>query len=232
MAATANLSTCCSTSFPGHGRNSLAASASSNCYFCCQKDSITNQISECCHMTTIKPNNCVMHWTVAVSPIHFNSDHSITLIQVFCTMIVFKRLVLHFSNRTNSKQLLPRAGKPHSAITLMLHPYTVWTSGISQAWNEASVAVFSFSCPVSSVCVKATNTREGVSSVLSFPAMPQSNTLGIVKGYCSCWIHMAIDKLKDRVLNKLCQKFVYFRVNSSSYSNRYTAATCHSTSRS
>ena len=91
MAATANLSTRYFASFPGHGRNSLATSASSNCYFRCQKAGITNQISECCHMTTIKPNNCVMHWTVTVTPIHFNCDHSITLVQVFCTMIVFRK---------------------------------------------------------------------------------------------------------------------------------------------
>ena len=52
-------------------------------------------------------------------------------------------------------------------------------------------------------------------------------------GYeASCWIHTAVDKLNDRVWIKLCQKFVYFRVNSSSYSNHYTAVTCHSTSRS
>ena len=47
-------------SFPGHRRNSLATSASSNCYFRCLKVGSTNQISERSHMTTVKPN-CVMH---------------------------------------------------------------------------------------------------------------------------------------------------------------------------
>jgi len=55
-------------SFPGHRRNGLATSASSNCYFCCPKVGSTNQISERSHMTTVKPNY-VMHWTVAVMPI-------------------------------------------------------------------------------------------------------------------------------------------------------------------
>jgi len=43
MAATANLYACCLTSFPGHWRNSLATSASSNFYFRCQVAGITNQ---------------------------------------------------------------------------------------------------------------------------------------------------------------------------------------------
>ena len=55
-------------SFPGRGRNCLATSASSNCYFRCLKVGSTNQISEHSHMTTVKPN-CVMHWTVAVTSI-------------------------------------------------------------------------------------------------------------------------------------------------------------------
>ena len=55
-------------SFPGRRRNGLATSASSNCYFRCLKVGSTNQISERSHMTTVKPN-CVMHWTVAVTPI-------------------------------------------------------------------------------------------------------------------------------------------------------------------
>ena len=46
-------------SFPGRRRNGPATSASSNCYFHCLKVSSTNQISECSHMTTVKPN-CVM----------------------------------------------------------------------------------------------------------------------------------------------------------------------------
>ena len=57
-------------SFPGCRRNGLATSASSNCYFRCLKVGSTNQISERSHMTTLKPN-CVMHWTVAVTPIPF-----------------------------------------------------------------------------------------------------------------------------------------------------------------
>ena len=47
-------------SFPGCRRNGLATSVSSNCYFRCLKVGSTNQISECSHMTTVKPN-CVMH---------------------------------------------------------------------------------------------------------------------------------------------------------------------------
>ena len=31
----------------------MATSTSSSCYFCCQKAVSTNQISECCHMTTL-----------------------------------------------------------------------------------------------------------------------------------------------------------------------------------
>ena len=54
-------------SFPGHRRNGLA---SSNCYTRCQKVGNINQISERCHMTTEK-SNCIMHWTVAVTPIPF-----------------------------------------------------------------------------------------------------------------------------------------------------------------
>ena len=83
-------------SFPGHRRNGLATSASSNCYFRCLKVGSTNQVSERSHMTTVKPN-CIMHWTVAVA--WWSS---------------FERLLFHFSSRTDSKQLLPRAGKPHS----------------------------------------------------------------------------------------------------------------------
>jgi len=60
----------CIASFPGRRRNGLATSASSNCYFRCLKVGSTNQISERSHMTTVKPN-CVMHWTVAVTPIPF-----------------------------------------------------------------------------------------------------------------------------------------------------------------
>ena len=48
--------------FPGHRRNGLATSMSSNCYFHCQKIGSTNQNSERCHMTTVKPN-WVMYWT-------------------------------------------------------------------------------------------------------------------------------------------------------------------------
>jgi len=55
-------------SFLGRRRNGLATVTSSNCYFRCLKVGRTNQISECSHMTTVKPN-CVMHWTVAVTPI-------------------------------------------------------------------------------------------------------------------------------------------------------------------
>ena len=55
-------------SFPGRRRDGLATSASSNCYFRCLKVSSTDQISERSHMTTVK-SNCVMHWTVAVTPI-------------------------------------------------------------------------------------------------------------------------------------------------------------------
>jgi len=68
---------------------------------------------------------------------------------------LFERLLFHFSSRTNSKQLLPRAEKPHSltavkivsitctrlltvgmhhiAIAVMSHPYTVCTRGSCQA---------------------------------------------------------------------------------------------------
>ena len=55
-------------SFPGHRRNGLATSANSNSYSCCLKVGSTNQISGCCHMTTVKPNR-VMHWTITVTPI-------------------------------------------------------------------------------------------------------------------------------------------------------------------
>ena len=41
-------------SFPGHRRNGLATSASSNCYFRCLKVGSTNQISEHSHTTTVK----------------------------------------------------------------------------------------------------------------------------------------------------------------------------------
>ena len=47
-------------SLPGHRRNGLATSASSNCYFHCLKVGSTNQISERSHMIRVKPN-CVMH---------------------------------------------------------------------------------------------------------------------------------------------------------------------------
>jgi len=40
-------------------------------------------------------------------------DRSIALVWALCTTI-FERLLFHFSSRTYSKQLLPRAGKPHS----------------------------------------------------------------------------------------------------------------------
>ena len=55
-------------SFPGRRRNGLATSVSSNCYFRCLQVGSTNQISERSHMATVEPN-CVMHWTVAVTPI-------------------------------------------------------------------------------------------------------------------------------------------------------------------
>ena len=83
-------------SFPGRRRNGLATSASSNCYFRCLKVGSTNQVSDRSHMTTVKPN-CIMHWTVAVA-----------------WWSLSERLLFHFSSRTDSKQLLPRAGKPHS----------------------------------------------------------------------------------------------------------------------
>jgi len=57
-------------SFPGRRRNGLATSASSNCYFCYLKVGSTDQISERSHMTTVKPD-CIMHWTIAVTPIPF-----------------------------------------------------------------------------------------------------------------------------------------------------------------
>ena len=46
--------------FLGCRRNGLATSVSSNYYFRCLKVGGTNQISEHCHMTTVKPNS-VMH---------------------------------------------------------------------------------------------------------------------------------------------------------------------------
>ena len=52
-------------SFPGRRRNSLATSASSNCFFRCLKVGSTNQFSEHSHMTTVKPNFV----TVTVMPI-------------------------------------------------------------------------------------------------------------------------------------------------------------------
>jgi len=41
-------------SFPGHRRNGLANSMSSNCYFRWQKVASTNQVSERCQMTKVK----------------------------------------------------------------------------------------------------------------------------------------------------------------------------------
>jgi len=46
--------------FPCPGRNSLEPSMSSNYYLCYQKVGSTNHISECCHMSIVKPN-CVVH---------------------------------------------------------------------------------------------------------------------------------------------------------------------------
>ena len=56
--------------FPGHRRNALTTSVSSNCYFPCQKVCSTNKISEHCHMTRVKPN-CILHSNVADTPIPF-----------------------------------------------------------------------------------------------------------------------------------------------------------------
>jgi len=75
---TVSLSSVSWSSFPVHRRNGLATSCS-NCYFSCQKVGSTNQISERCHMTAVKPKY-VMHLTVAVTPFHFNSDCSIALV--------------------------------------------------------------------------------------------------------------------------------------------------------
>ena len=52
--------------FPGHRRNGLGTCVSSNCYFRCLEVSSTNQISEHCHMTTVKTHlhnalNCSSH---------------------------------------------------------------------------------------------------------------------------------------------------------------------------
>ena len=125
-------------SFPGHRRNGLVTSVSSNCYFCCQKVCSTNQISEHCHMTTVNPN-CVMHWNITVMPIPFE-----WLIALLCMMIVF----FEWFELVDWQQECPilAAGKKVSraliqywllkwatAVTVTLHPYTVWTRGISQA---------------------------------------------------------------------------------------------------
>jgi len=42
------------------GENGLATSMSSSCDLHCQKVGSTNQISEHCHMTTVKPK-CIIH---------------------------------------------------------------------------------------------------------------------------------------------------------------------------
>jgi len=57
---------------PDRRRNGLATSTSSNCYFRCQKVGSTNQISERCPMTTVKPK-CVMHTLKCRSHVHFIS---------------------------------------------------------------------------------------------------------------------------------------------------------------
>jgi len=70
-------------------------------------------------------HNLVPHWGHVIGhrgriepsqspPFHFNSDCSIALLWVLCMVILFEWLLLHFSSRTDSKQLLPQAGKPYS----------------------------------------------------------------------------------------------------------------------
>ena len=72
-------------SFPGYRRNSLATSASSNCYFCCHKIGSSNQFSEH-HYHDSRKSNCVLCCYIAVMPTQLQlhiilADHSITLVQ-------------------------------------------------------------------------------------------------------------------------------------------------------
>ena len=93
-------------------RNGLATSASSNCYFCCQRVDRTNHFSECCNMTTVNQIASCVEMYVAVTPIHRNS-RSIER-AVVCSLqddFVFVRLLLTFRSRPCRKQLLSRAGK-------------------------------------------------------------------------------------------------------------------------
>jgi len=85
--------------FPGHRKNGLATYMSPNCYFCCQKVGSTNQISECGHMLIVKPNNCVMHSNIAVTPIPFQYQ---SLDRVSLGTLHDDFFVLLFNSRTNS----------------------------------------------------------------------------------------------------------------------------------
>ena len=51
---------------------------------------------------------------------------------MLCTMILFEWLLLHFSSRTNSKQLLPWAGKPHSHSWKIVAHALIWLNEILQ----------------------------------------------------------------------------------------------------
>jgi len=67
-------------SFPGHRRNGLATSMSSNCYFLCLKVGSTSQISECSQMTIAS------YIELSQSrPFHFNFDRSTALVWALCT---------------------------------------------------------------------------------------------------------------------------------------------------
>ena len=128
--------------FPGHRRNGLATSMSSNCYFHCQKIGSTNQNSERCHMTTVK-HNWVMYWTDRNrAGIHALHD------DCFSNDLYFTSVVEPTANSCFLEQESPilTAGKIVShaliqywlvewdiAITVTLHLYTVWTRGSCQA---------------------------------------------------------------------------------------------------
>ena len=111
----------------------------------------TNQISEHCHMTTAKPN-CVMHWTIAVTPISLQewlldctsvgAPHD----EICSNDFYFTSVVELTANSCFHEQESPilTAGKIVSitctrlfewdiAIAVMLHPYTIWTHGSCQA---------------------------------------------------------------------------------------------------
>ena len=97
------------------GRNGLATSASSNCYFRCQRVGRPNQISDRCHMTTVnRIASCVE--TSQSCPFITIVDRSITLVQVLCTTTFARLSSACVLSQNLGKKLRPRAGKDHSQL--------------------------------------------------------------------------------------------------------------------